>query len=116
MCFVRSLTVHRLGARSAIRSLEMEEDAGEQKGGGASARDKVVELSVRSGVSSSHTAFVAVRQGDGAALGGPLLRRNIPVPCCKSLSHPSKPFRACFDGVQERISLLAPAFFGVRRF
>uniref|UniRef100_A0A3Q2Z8V6 VIT domain-containing protein n=1 Tax=Hippocampus comes TaxID=109280 RepID=A0A3Q2Z8V6_HIPCM len=58
----------------------------ERKGRGASARDKAVELSVQSGVSSSYTAFVAVRQGDGAALGGPLLRRNIPAPCCKCLS------------------------------
>ncbi|XP_019722772.1 von Willebrand factor A domain-containing protein 5A-like [Hippocampus comes] len=88
VCRCAYLTIHRLGARSAIRSLEMEEDASalrpreeERKGRGASARDKAVELSVQSGVSSSYTAFVAVRQGDGAALGGPLLRRNIPAPC-----------------------------------
>ncbi|XP_051933646.1 von Willebrand factor A domain-containing protein 5A-like [Hippocampus zosterae] len=83
------LTIHRLGARSAIRSLETEEDASalrpweeaaEKKGPGVGARDKAVQLSIQSGVSSSYTAFVAVRQGDDAALGGPLLRRNIPVP------------------------------------
>ncbi|XP_061682659.1 von Willebrand factor A domain-containing protein 5A-like [Syngnathoides biaculeatus] len=81
------LTIHRLSARTAIRAMELEEDAdatppweetGDREGG---VKEKVVRLSVQSGVSSSHTAFVAVRKGEkGDALPGPLLRRNIPAP------------------------------------
>ncbi|XP_070761387.1 von Willebrand factor A domain-containing protein 5A-like [Enoplosus armatus] len=73
------LTVHRLAARTLIRSLEMEEreDEGEQDGG---VKKKVVELSVQSGVSSAFTAFIAVNKGDGEAVQGPLVRRNVPTP------------------------------------
>ncbi|XP_027136348.1 von Willebrand factor A domain-containing protein 5A isoform X5 [Larimichthys crocea] len=85
------LTVHRLAARTLIRSLEMEdrESRGEQDGG---VKKKVVELSVRSGVSSAFTAFIAVNKGDGEAIQGPLVRRNVPAPmpmmmmaCCRSM-------------------------------
>ncbi|XP_053176692.1 von Willebrand factor A domain-containing protein 5A-like [Scomber japonicus] len=78
------LTVHRLAARTLIRSLEMEEreHRGQQDGG---EKKKVVELSVQSGVSSSFTAFIAVNKDDGEAIQGPLLRRNVPAP---SLSAP----------------------------
>ncbi|XP_045928890.1 von Willebrand factor A domain-containing protein 5A-like isoform X5 [Micropterus dolomieu] len=73
------LTVHRLAARTLIRSLEMEERGrrGQQDGG---VKEKVVELSVQSGVSSSFTAFIAVNKGDGEAIQGPLVRRNVPTP------------------------------------
>ncbi|XP_062274902.1 von Willebrand factor A domain-containing protein 5A-like isoform X1 [Scomber scombrus] len=73
------LTVHRLAARTLIRSLEMEERErrGQQDGG---VKKKVVELSVQSGVSSSFTAFIAVNKGDGEAIQGLLLRRNVPAP------------------------------------
>ncbi|XP_070761755.1 von Willebrand factor A domain-containing protein 5A-like [Enoplosus armatus] len=73
------LTVHRLAARTQIRSLEMEEreHGGEQDGG---VKKKVVELSVQSGVSSAFTAFIAVNKGDGEAVQGPLVRRNVPTP------------------------------------
>uniref|UniRef100_A0A671VZT6 von Willebrand factor A domain containing 5A n=1 Tax=Sparus aurata TaxID=8175 RepID=A0A671VZT6_SPAAU len=59
------LTVHRLAARTLIRSLEMEERESrrEQDGG---VKKKVVELSVQSGVSK--------------AIQGPLVRRNVPTP------------------------------------
>ncbi|XP_028274817.1 von Willebrand factor A domain-containing protein 5A-like isoform X4 [Parambassis ranga] len=68
-------TVHRLAARTLIRSLEMEErEKREEKDG---VKKKVVELSVQSGVSSSFTAFIAVNKTDGEAIQGPLLRRNI---------------------------------------
>ncbi|XP_078140368.1 von Willebrand factor A domain-containing protein 5A-like [Centroberyx gerrardi] len=73
------LTVHRLGARTLIRSLEMEEreHRGQQNGG---VKEKVVELSVQSGVSSAFTAFIAVNKGSGEAVKGPLLHRNVPTP------------------------------------
>ncbi|XP_030248719.1 von Willebrand factor A domain-containing protein 5A-like isoform X2 [Sparus aurata] len=73
------LTVHRLAARTLIRSLDMEEreSRGEQDGG---MKKKVVELSVQSGVSSAFTAFIAVNKGDGEAIQGPLVRRNVPTP------------------------------------
>lgn len=71
------LTVHRLAARTMIRSLEMQEPTGKQDGG---VKEKVVELSVQSGVSSAFTAFIAVNKEDGKVLDGPLLRRNVPAP------------------------------------
>uniref|UniRef100_A0A671VW35 von Willebrand factor A domain containing 5A n=1 Tax=Sparus aurata TaxID=8175 RepID=A0A671VW35_SPAAU len=73
------LTVHSLAARTLIRSLEMEERESrrEQDGG---LKKKVVELSVQSGVSSAFTAFIAVNKGDGEAIQGPLVRRNVPTP------------------------------------
>uniref|UniRef100_A0A665V0D9 von Willebrand factor A domain containing 5A n=1 Tax=Echeneis naucrates TaxID=173247 RepID=A0A665V0D9_ECHNA len=73
------LTVHRLGARVLIRSLEMEEreDRGEK---GEAVKEKVVELSVKSGVSSSFTAFIAVNKSDGKPIEGPLIHRNVPTP------------------------------------
>ncbi|CAN9511061.1 unnamed protein product [Ophioblennius macclurei] len=73
------LTVHRLGARTLIRSLEMEgrERRGDQH---AVVKEKVVAVSIQSGVSSCFTAFVAVNQGDGEAVQGPLVRRNVPTP------------------------------------
>uniref|UniRef100_A0A672HY84 von Willebrand factor A domain-containing protein 5A-like n=1 Tax=Salarias fasciatus TaxID=181472 RepID=A0A672HY84_SALFA len=73
------LTVHRLGARTLIRSLEMEgrESRGEQHTG---VKEKVVALSIQSGVSSCFTAFIAVNKGEGEAIQGPLVRRNVPTP------------------------------------
>uniref|UniRef100_A0A8P4KKY4 von Willebrand factor A domain-containing protein 5A n=1 Tax=Dicentrarchus labrax TaxID=13489 RepID=A0A8P4KKY4_DICLA len=73
------LTVHRLAARTLIRSLEMEEreQRGEQDKG---VKKKVVECSVQSGVSSVFTAFIAVNKGDSEAVQGPLVRRNVPTP------------------------------------
>ncbi|XP_069390552.1 von Willebrand factor A domain-containing protein 5A-like isoform X3 [Paralichthys olivaceus] len=66
------LTIHRLGARTLICSLEMEERYGE-------GNEKVVELSVHSGVSSSYTAFIVVNKGNGEPIRGPLLCRHIPT-------------------------------------
>uniref|UniRef100_UPI003AAD8A97 von Willebrand factor A domain-containing protein 5A-like n=1 Tax=Centroberyx gerrardi TaxID=166262 RepID=UPI003AAD8A97 len=79
------LTVHRLGARTLIRSLEMEEreHRGQQNRG---VKEKVVELSVQSGVSSAFTAFIAVNKGSGEAVKGPLLRRNVPTPSNRGMS------------------------------
>ncbi|XP_064856575.1 von Willebrand factor A domain-containing protein 5A-like isoform X2 [Oncorhynchus nerka] len=72
------LTVHRLGARTLIRSLEMEERQGDGKKKGV--QEKVVELSVQSGVSSVFTAFIAVHKVDGEAVQGPMLLRQVPTP------------------------------------
>ncbi|XP_056296400.1 von Willebrand factor A domain-containing protein 5A-like isoform X2 [Pseudoliparis swirei] len=77
------LTVHRLAARTLIRSLEMEERErrGQEDGGG---KKKVVELSVQSGVSSAFTAFIAVNKGNSEVIQGPLVRRNVPTPMLMS--------------------------------
>uniref|UniRef100_A0A8C6TMH4 von Willebrand factor A domain-containing protein 5A-like n=1 Tax=Neogobius melanostomus TaxID=47308 RepID=A0A8C6TMH4_9GOBI len=73
------LTVHRLAARSLIRSLEQEQ--GDHRGQIDDAKKKkIIDLSVQSGVSSSFTAFIAVNKTSGEAIQGPLLRRDVPVP------------------------------------
>lgn len=72
------LTVHRLAARTVIRSLEMQEREATCKQV-EGLKKKVVELSVQSGVSSAFTAFIAVNKEDGKVLDGPLLRRNVPT-------------------------------------
>uniref|UniRef100_A0A8C7GKM6 von Willebrand factor A domain-containing protein 5A-like n=1 Tax=Oncorhynchus kisutch TaxID=8019 RepID=A0A8C7GKM6_ONCKI len=81
LSFSLKLTVHRLGARTLIRSLEMEERQGGGKKKGV--QEKVVELSVQSGVSSVFTAFIAVHKVDGEAVQGPMLRRQVPTPSVK---------------------------------
>uniref|UniRef100_A0A8D2ZFP9 von Willebrand factor A domain-containing protein 5A-like n=1 Tax=Scophthalmus maximus TaxID=52904 RepID=A0A8D2ZFP9_SCOMX len=82
------LTVHRLAARTLIRSLEGEQRDDEGPRDDEAAKEKkkkVVELSVQSGVSSSFTAFIAVRKGDGEPSKGPLQRRNVPTPRFQSM-------------------------------
>ncbi|XP_067101988.1 von Willebrand factor A domain-containing protein 5A-like isoform X2 [Osmerus mordax] len=74
------LTVHRLGARTLIRSLEVEEREGGSEKKATELKDRVVNLSVQSGVSSVFTAFIAVHKGSGEAVTGPMLRRNVPTP------------------------------------
>ncbi|XP_047450913.1 von Willebrand factor A domain-containing protein 5A-like isoform X2 [Mugil cephalus] len=68
------LTVHRLAAHTMIRTLETKE----REDGGV--KEKVVELSVQSGVSSSFTAFIAVNKSCSEAIQGPLVRRDVPTP------------------------------------
>uniref|UniRef100_A0A8C6PM62 von Willebrand factor A domain containing 5A n=1 Tax=Nothobranchius furzeri TaxID=105023 RepID=A0A8C6PM62_NOTFU len=73
------LTVHRLAARTVIRSLELEQAPyGDPRYG--EAQKKAAELSVQSGVSSSFTAFIAVNKDNGKSVQGPLVRRNVPTP------------------------------------
>ncbi|XP_039478717.1 von Willebrand factor A domain-containing protein 5A-like isoform X7 [Oreochromis aureus] len=73
------LTVHRLGARSLIRSLEVEDrEHKEHEDGGV--KEKLVQLSVQSGVSSSFTAFIPVNKDNGDTIQGRFLLRNIPKP------------------------------------
>ncbi|KAK5868441.1 hypothetical protein PBY51_009455 [Eleginops maclovinus] len=76
------LTVHRLAARTLIRSLEMEEKEKQEVKGGKrdGVKKKVVELSVQSGVSSTFTSFIAVNKGSGEMIQGPMVRRNVPTP------------------------------------
>ncbi|KAK7882529.1 hypothetical protein WMY93_028703 [Mugilogobius chulae] len=74
------LTMHRLAARSLVRSLEKkQEDEREQKDYDA-VKKKIIDLSVQSGVSSSLTAFIAVNKTCEGAIQEPVLRRNVPVP------------------------------------
>uniref|UniRef100_A0A8C7WBW0 von Willebrand factor A domain-containing protein 5A-like n=1 Tax=Oncorhynchus mykiss TaxID=8022 RepID=A0A8C7WBW0_ONCMY len=94
------MTVHRLGARTLIQSLEVEER--EQDGGKEGVKEKVIELSVQSGVSSAFTAFIAIHKGDGEALQGQLLRRHVPTPNFDSPAPTSKPVR---DPLLQLISL-----------
>ncbi|KAJ0063680.1 hypothetical protein NL108_004812 [Boleophthalmus pectinirostris] len=70
------LTVHRLAARSLIRSLEQEGARGQKD----AVKKKIIDLSIQSGVSSSFTAFIAVNKTSGEAIQGPLLRRDVPLP------------------------------------
>ncbi|CAJ1070722.1 von Willebrand factor A domain-containing protein 5A-like isoform X7 [Xyrichtys novacula] len=83
------LTLHRLASRALIRCLEMEDREPRQQQD-ESVKKKVVELSVQSGVSSAFTAFIAVNKGNGEAIQGPLVRRNVPAPIhqpfCSTLS------------------------------
>ncbi|KAI5100192.1 von Willebrand factor A domain-containing protein 5A isoform X4, partial [Silurus meridionalis] len=76
------LAIHRLGARSLIRSLERDaQDEGADK---EALKTRVVELSKQSGVSSSHTAFIAVHKGSGQAMKQPVVKRRIPTPMALS--------------------------------
>ncbi|XP_025754070.1 von Willebrand factor A domain-containing protein 5A isoform X2 [Oreochromis niloticus] len=95
------LTVHRLGARNLIRSLEMEERdrRGQQDGG---VKEKVVQLSVQSGVSSSFTAFIAVNKDNSEVIQGPLVRRNIPTPCTFPILKSSGRHKSAFRNFQGR--------------
>uniref|UniRef100_A0A3B5LNL6 von Willebrand factor A domain containing 5A n=1 Tax=Xiphophorus couchianus TaxID=32473 RepID=A0A3B5LNL6_9TELE len=78
LCFLK-LTVHRLAARTMIRSLESEERTQSEQND-EEMKKRVVELSVQSGVSSFFTAFIAVNKDSGESVEGPLVRRNIPTP------------------------------------
>uniref|UniRef100_A0A8D3EGC7 von Willebrand factor A domain-containing protein 5A-like n=1 Tax=Scophthalmus maximus TaxID=52904 RepID=A0A8D3EGC7_SCOMX len=92
-------TVHRLAARTRIRSLETEG----QQGGGV--KEKVVELSVQSGVSSSFTAFVAVNKGSGEPVRGPLVRRDqLLYLACDEEEH-ATPQQFCRDPLLQLVSL-----------
>ncbi|MEQ2182837.1 hypothetical protein GOODEAATRI_026383, partial [Goodea atripinnis] len=69
-------TIHRLVARTLIRSLEREQ---RENGEEVEEIKRVVELSVQSGVSSVFTAFLAVNKSNGKAVQGPLIYRENPT-------------------------------------
>uniref|UniRef100_A0A8C2JJV9 VIT domain-containing protein n=1 Tax=Cyprinus carpio TaxID=7962 RepID=A0A8C2JJV9_CYPCA len=71
------LSIHRLAARTLIRSLEQEERSGAADVEGI--RSRMVELSVQAGVSSVHTAFIAVNKDSRQTVKGPLLQRRVPT-------------------------------------
>uniref|UniRef100_A0A671S7Q7 VWFA domain-containing protein n=1 Tax=Sinocyclocheilus anshuiensis TaxID=1608454 RepID=A0A671S7Q7_9TELE len=75
-CFCR-LSIHRLAARTLIRSLEQEERSGAADVEGI--RSRMVELSVQAGVSSVHTAFIAVNKDSRQTVKGPLKQRRVPT-------------------------------------
>ncbi|XP_073725008.1 von Willebrand factor A domain-containing protein 5A-like isoform X1 [Misgurnus anguillicaudatus] len=71
------LSIHRLAARSLIRCLEQEE-----RTGGVDVEDikrRMVEISVEAGVSSVHTAFIAINKHNREAVKGPLIQRRVPT-------------------------------------
>ncbi|KAL2096464.1 hypothetical protein ACEWY4_008612 [Coilia grayii] len=72
------VSLHRLGARALIRSLEMEERAGGPEA--KALREKLLQLSLQSGVSCTHTAFIAIHKASGQTVQGPLLHRTVPTP------------------------------------
>ncbi|XP_048040077.1 von Willebrand factor A domain-containing protein 5A-like isoform X4 [Megalobrama amblycephala] len=69
--------IHQLAARSVIRSLELEMRAGRAEA--EAVRSRIVELSVQTGVSSVHTAFIGVNKDGKRTITGPLLQRRVPV-------------------------------------
>ncbi|CAM4733952.1 unnamed protein product [Leuciscus chuanchicus] len=69
------LAVHRLAARTRIRSLELEERSCNSDV--EDIRRKIMELSVQAGVSSVHTAFIAVNKDSRQTVKGPLLQGRV---------------------------------------
>ncbi|XP_059402299.1 von Willebrand factor A domain-containing protein 5A-like [Carassius carassius] len=69
------LSIHRLAARTLMRSLEQEERSGAADVEGI--RSRMVELSVQAGVSSVHTAFIAVNKDSRQTVKGPLQQRRV---------------------------------------
>ncbi|XP_036603075.1 von Willebrand factor A domain-containing protein 5A-like [Trichosurus vulpecula] len=67
------LTIHRLAAKSLIQTLDGNlQDAAEEK-------KRVVDVSLQSGVVSSHTAYIAINKELNQPIVGPLTRRDIPL-------------------------------------
>ncbi|KAK9963886.1 hypothetical protein ABG768_005108 [Culter alburnus] len=107
-------TIHRLAARSVIRSLELQERAG---GADAEAvRSRIVELSVQAGVSSAHTAFIGVNKDSKQTVKGPLLQRRVPVQhMLRGFAMCSAPMRLCAMAapmsLQSSMPMMADAVF-----
>ncbi|XP_009296022.1 von Willebrand factor A domain-containing protein 5A isoform X2 [Danio rerio] len=70
------LVVHRLAARTMIRSLEQKERSSAES---ESLRSSIVELSVQAGVSSVHTAFIGINKDTKQTVKGPLQQRRVPT-------------------------------------
>ncbi|CAI5694358.1 unnamed protein product [Oreochromis niloticus] len=101
-----------LGARTLICSLENgdEDDEVEEDGG---VEEKVVELSVQSGVSSSFTAFIAVSKDNGERIQGSLLHRDIPAPmylmgCCTRKDYNGEYKLCCCTETNEEVEKSKP--------
>ncbi|XP_072468958.1 von Willebrand factor A domain-containing protein 5A-like isoform X3 [Notamacropus eugenii] len=86
------LTIHRLAAKSLIQTLEGNlQDAAEVK-------KRVVDVSLQSGVVSSHTAYIAINKELNQPIQGPLTWRDIPL---------AGPYHRAFRSVGAVPSLLA---------
>uniref|UniRef100_A0A673IVP5 VIT domain-containing protein n=1 Tax=Sinocyclocheilus rhinocerous TaxID=307959 RepID=A0A673IVP5_9TELE len=96
-CFCR-LSVHRLAAWTLIRSLEQEERSGAADVEGI--RSRMVELSVQAGVSSVHTAFIAVNKDSRQTVKGPLKQRRVPT---RGYQWPL--MHRCLDGCQCKVNV-----------
>ncbi|XP_074071451.1 von Willebrand factor A domain-containing protein 5A-like isoform X2 [Macrotis lagotis] len=83
------LTIHRLAAKSLIQTLEGNlQDTPEEK-------KKVVDISLQSGVVSSHTAYIAINKELNQPIQGPLTRRDIPLAFgCATSSFSFQPYMA----------------------
>uniref|UniRef100_A0A8C9TZ76 von Willebrand factor A domain-containing protein 5A-like n=1 Tax=Scleropages formosus TaxID=113540 RepID=A0A8C9TZ76_SCLFO len=93
-----SMLLHRLGARKAIVDLEGKVREGDDK----SAKERAVELSIQSGVSSSYTAFIGVNRENKEPVQGPLLSR-VPAATAAALGVCARFFKAPSDrGRQKR--------------
>ncbi|XP_032401504.1 von Willebrand factor A domain-containing protein 5A-like isoform X3 [Xiphophorus hellerii] len=100
------LTVHRLAARTVIRSMESEERT-RRRHQDEEMKKKVVELSIQSGVSSCFTAFIAVNKDSSQAVQGPLVRRNVPTVITKSCSAQ----RSSCVSLRSRLNNYMPSLF-----
>ncbi|XP_031816069.1 von Willebrand factor A domain-containing protein 5A isoform X1 [Sarcophilus harrisii] len=82
------LTIHRLAAKSMIQTFDgnLEDDAKDKK--------KVVDISLQSGVVSSHTAYIAINKELNQPIQGPLTRRDIPL----RIPYYGAPAYHCFSG------------------
>uniref|UniRef100_A0A8C9RT03 von Willebrand factor A domain-containing protein 5A-like n=1 Tax=Scleropages formosus TaxID=113540 RepID=A0A8C9RT03_SCLFO len=102
-----SMLLHRLGARKAIVDLEGKVREGDDK----SAKERAVELSIQSGVSSSYTAFIGVNRENKEPVQGPLLRRNIPV--CQPMMLKSKRFSGVLQTFFPQFNYSTPCIFSI---
>ncbi|XP_048013746.1 von Willebrand factor A domain-containing protein 5A-like [Megalobrama amblycephala] len=96
------LAIHRLAAQILIRSLEQEERSGNTgnkriKKMMKKLRKRIVKLSVQAGVSSVHTAFIAINKDSRQTVKGPLLQRRVPIYArrCVPPTPGSLPARQC---------------------
>uniref|UniRef100_A0A8C1H0L6 von Willebrand factor A domain-containing protein 5A-like n=1 Tax=Cyprinus carpio TaxID=7962 RepID=A0A8C1H0L6_CYPCA len=99
------LSIHRLAARTLIRSLEQEERSGAADVEGI--RSRMVELSVQAGVSSVHTAFIAVNKDSRQTVKGPLLQIRVLGGLDYNRTTPSAPWLS--DVPREHLSKLRAA-------
>uniref|UniRef100_A0A8D1R0P9 von Willebrand factor A domain-containing protein 5A n=1 Tax=Sus scrofa TaxID=9823 RepID=A0A8D1R0P9_PIG len=85
-----NFTIHRLAAKSFLQTKDMgfrETSAGDKK--------EVLEVSIESGVISSHTAYIAINKDLNKPVQGPLARRDIPTPFLLSTTAMTPWKRAC---------------------
>ncbi|XP_065133594.1 von Willebrand factor A domain-containing protein 5A-like [Paramisgurnus dabryanus] len=87
------LSIHRLVARSLIRC--MEQEARTRGVDVDDIRRRMVEISVEAGVSSVHTAFIAINKNNREAVKGPLIQRRVLTREMRRCSAAYAKMRAC---------------------